>query len=226
MTIDGPRVGLRERKRAATRARIAQTAMTLFQERGFDDVTIAEIADAADVSKVTVFNHFHRKEDLFFDRLPEAHALLETAVTERADGTSPLAAVRELLLDLVRQRHPFAPAGDPGYDAFLRIVASSPALIARAREAVAELEDHLGRLLAEAGAPMADADRSSPDGAAEPRLAAALVTAAYSTIYRETARRQLAGEPTEALLVDHEARVVDAFARLDRAVSARDRAQS
>lgn len=212
------RPGLRERKLAETRRRIADVAMALFLERGFDDVTIAEIADAAEVSKVTVFNHFHRKEDLFFDLLPEAHGLLETAVVGRAPDVTPFAAVQDLLLDLVRSRHPFAPAGNKEYNDFLRVAASSPVLIARAREAAAELEDHLARLFTEAGGPFAGAGGRSPGGAADPRLAAALVASAYGTIYRETARRQLAGEPTRRLLADHEARVRDAFERLDRAL--------
>ncbi len=219
VTVSQPRPGLRERKRAAMHERIAETAMRLFVARGFDDVTIAEIAEAAEVSKVTVFNYFPRKEDLFFDLLPEAHALLETAVAARAPGTTPLAAVRELLLDLVDRRHPFAPAGeDAHYNDFLRIASSSPVLIARAREAAAELEDHLARLFADAGGPLADADGRTPAGAADSRLAAALITATYGTIYRETARRQLAGEAADALLADHEVRVIDAFSRLERAI--------
>ncbi|MEZ3160821.1 TetR family transcriptional regulator [Microbacterium sp. BWT-B31] len=221
MSISQPRPGLRERKRAATRQHIAETAMAMFLARGFDEVTIAEIADAAEVSKVTVFNYFPRKEDLFFDLLPEAHSLLEAAVAVRGQETTPLAAVRALLLDLARRRHPFAPAGDGSYDGFLRVVSSSPVLIARAREAAAELEDHLARLFADAGGPLADAERRSPEEAADARLAAALVAAAYATIYCETARRQLAGEPAEALLADHASRVDDAFDRLERAISAR-----
>lgn len=223
MTTTSPRPGLRERKRAATRKRVADTAMRLFLERGFEQVTIAEIADAADVSKVTVFNYFPRKEDLFFDLLPEAHELLETAMATRAPDTTPLAAVRELLLDLVRRRHPFAPAGeDPRYNDFLRIASSSPTLVARAREAAAELEDHLARLFADAGGPLTDSRGDSPGGTADARLAAVLVTAAYGAIYRETARRLLAREPATELLADHEARVIDAFDRIDRAVRPAD----
>ncbi|TIV74470.1 MAG: TetR family transcriptional regulator, partial [Mesorhizobium sp.] len=57
----------RARKRLATRKAISDTATRLFMERGFDHVTVDEIAEAADVGRMTVFNHFPRKEDMFFD---------------------------------------------------------------------------------------------------------------------------------------------------------------
>jgi AcrR family transcriptional regulator len=67
-------VGLRESKKLETRREIADTAMRLFVERGFDHVTVAEVAAAARVSVKTVFNYFPTKEDLFFDELPERQA--------------------------------------------------------------------------------------------------------------------------------------------------------
>lgn len=60
--------GLRERKKWETRRRISDVATGLFFARGFDNVTIAEVAEAAGVSRMTVFNYFPRKEDLFLDR--------------------------------------------------------------------------------------------------------------------------------------------------------------
>src|SRR5436305_1921691 len=64
-------VGLREWKKARTRREIAGSAMQLFAQRGFDHVTVAEVAAAAGVSEKTVFNYFPTKEDLFFDEVPE-----------------------------------------------------------------------------------------------------------------------------------------------------------
>ena len=75
--------GLRERKKRATHQAISNVATGLFLERGFDEVTVAEIAEAANVAKMTVFNYFPRKEDLFFDREEEGRVLLR--VLSRSD---------------------------------------------------------------------------------------------------------------------------------------------
>ena len=84
----------RTRKRLATRQRISDIASRLFVERGFDQVTVDEIAEAADVARMTVFNHFTRKEDMFFDLDEEAREDLLTALQKRDPGTSPIEAVR------------------------------------------------------------------------------------------------------------------------------------
>src|SRR4051794_16595025 len=145
-----PPRGLRERKRIETRQRIADIATIMFAQRGFDAVTVAQIATAADVSKVTVFNYFPRKEDMLFDRAPEAEAMLVDAVEQRAPGQTPVAAVRTLLVDLARAGHPLLGVG-PNYAAFQRIVLASPTLVGRVREAVDELEDGLTELFTKAG---------------------------------------------------------------------------
>jgi AcrR family transcriptional regulator len=90
--------GLRERKKAATRQAISDIATRLFQERGFEQVTVAEIAEAAGVSVKTVFNYFGSKEDLFFDRADELLGAMLTALRERPPGVSPTAALRPGLL--------------------------------------------------------------------------------------------------------------------------------
>ena len=81
---DGPAAqpGLRERKRLRTRREISDVATRLFVERGFERVTLAEIAEAADVSVKTIFNHFGSKEELFFDRVDEVRARFESTVTD------------------------------------------------------------------------------------------------------------------------------------------------
>lgn len=86
--VDAATAGRRERKKAATRAAILEAATTLFLARGFDAVTVREIADAADVSPKTVFTHFPHKEALVFSDEGERHERLIAAVSGRMAGTS------------------------------------------------------------------------------------------------------------------------------------------
>jgi AcrR family transcriptional regulator len=88
--------GLRERKKRAARAAIAATARRLFAERGFDAVTVAEVAAAADVSEKTVFNHFPTKEDLAFAGREEGIAQFVAAIAEREAGSSVLDVFRAM----------------------------------------------------------------------------------------------------------------------------------
>lgn len=85
--------GRRERKKAATRKAISDAATLLFVERGFDNVSIREIADKADVSPTTVFAHFPQKEALVFDEDDEQRELLVAVVRDRPAGTSISAAL-------------------------------------------------------------------------------------------------------------------------------------
>lgn len=203
-------MGLRERKKRQTAQLISDVASALFIQRGFDNVTVAEIAEATGVSTKTVFNYFPRKEDLFLDRFPEAVDLMTKAVLERPEGEEPEAALRRLFLGLLERRHPLAGVG-PGYERFWRVVAESPALRARARELAEETEDVLAGLFAEAwGAAAADP---------LPRMAAALVAAAYRTVYLTGLRRLLAGDSVETVLSDHVALLNHAFDAVDQALA-------
>ncbi|WP_255658720.1 TetR/AcrR family transcriptional regulator [Actinoplanes sp. L3-i22] len=176
-------MGLRERKKRQTRELISGIATMLFGQRGFDAVTVAEVAEAAGVSQKTVFNYFPRKEDLFLDRLPDLIDLVTRAVRGRPEGATVLAAVRGVVLDLLREGHPLSAYPEPTHVAFYRVVVGSPALQARAREFVQELEDLLTTMYAEAPAPGASAG-----------FAAAVTVAAYRSVYFSTAARLLAGE--------------------------------
>src|SRR3712207_780410 len=89
-----PIEGLRERKKRAAREGIAATARRLFAERGFDAVTVAEIAAAADVSEKTVFNHFATKEDLAFAGREERLKRLLADIGQRPSGASVLDVFR------------------------------------------------------------------------------------------------------------------------------------
>ncbi|MGW7523982.1 TetR/AcrR family transcriptional regulator [Streptomyces sp. NPDC054783] len=195
---------LRERKKRATRQRISDIATGLFVERGFDAVTVAEVARAADVSAMTVFNYFPRKEDLFLDRIPEAVELFATAVRERTPDETPLAALRRLALRLLDRQHPLSGVGET-FLPFWRTVIASPALRARAREGVEEVERALSEALAGTGVP-------------DPHLLAALTVAAYRTVYVTSACRLLAGDRVEEVARDHRMRLESAFGALERMV--------
>ncbi|GAA0676105.1 TetR/AcrR family transcriptional regulator [Kitasatospora atroaurantiaca] len=199
---------LRERKKQQTRLRISEAATALFIARGFDEVSVAEVAEAAEVSKMTVFNYFPRKEELLLDRVPEAIELVTTAIRGRAPGRSPLDALHALVLDLAERRHPLSGIGDT-MPAFWRTVLDSPALRAYAREALEQLEDHLARLIAE--------EPGRLPGEEEARFAAALGMTACRTVFTATARRILAGEPADAVAADHRAFTDRVFAAVARA---------
>ena len=189
-------MSLRERKKAETRQRIADLATPMFVERGFDNVTINEIAEAAGVSKVTVFNYFPRKEDIFFDRFPQVRELFTEAVEGRHADETPVAALRRLFVRLAEEGHPIGGFRDR-YLNFWRTVLDSPALRARAREAIYEFAAHLAGLL------------TGIDP--HPRLSATVVLAAFRAVFTETAARMLAGEKAADVLADHLAAVHHAF---------------
>ena len=167
--------GLRERKKRATRQLISDLATRLFAERGFENVTVDEVAAAASVSKMTVFNYFPRKEDLFFDRGDEAQVMLRGALEQRG-RRSPLAALRALAEGLVEQRH-FSVEITADAARFWRTVAASPALRARAREIAEEVERDLGQMLA--------TSVGAPPGDSTARLLAALLVGAWRVALRE-----------------------------------------
>jgi AcrR family transcriptional regulator len=183
-----------ERGGPQTRARIAEVAARLFLERGYDTVTVAEVAREAGVSSVTVFNHFPRKEDLFLDRAVDAVELLRSAVRDRAPGVDVLASLRDVTLRLFDARHPLSGVNDRSIP-FFRTVAASPALLARAREIASDLR----RTLAE------ELERD-PTFAGDGTLLAAFFIAGYGTVMVATARRLIAGESPSAVVDDHRAR--------------------
>jgi AcrR family transcriptional regulator len=150
--------GLRDRKKRRTRQAISDIATRLFFERGFEAVTLADIADAAEVSVKTIFNHFGSKEDLFFDRADEFRASIVETIADRPPGTTVLAAMRKLL---VENLVPFVGAGweglpEPGeingFRAYLATQDRSPALRARRLTMMEEVGDLLtGVIAAELG---------------------------------------------------------------------------
>lgn len=122
----------RSRKRLATREDISEAATRLFYERGFDRVTVDEIAEAADVGRMTVFNHFPRKEDMFFDRDEEAREILREAVRQRDHRVAPIEALHLLVHRLVAEQNPYVEFSARTQQ-FGETIAGSETLKARAR---------------------------------------------------------------------------------------------
>src|SRR5919201_2892682 len=147
----GMEMGLRERKKQQTRQLIADTAWRLFADRGFEQVTVAEVARQAQVAVATVFNYFPTKEDLFYSRLETFGARLVDAVAARPPGEPALAAFRRRLLDtggLLAQ----VEAGDRQALERLRtvhrVISASSSLLAREQRALARTAGALAALLA------------------------------------------------------------------------------
>jgi AcrR family transcriptional regulator len=134
----------RIRKRLVTRQAISDIATRLFFERGFDRVTVDEIAKAADVARMTVFNHFPRKEDMFFDQDQEAREVVLNAVRTRDPGTPPIETLHALAHQLIAEDRPILRFSD-GSRRFVETVLASEALQARARE----IRDEVARSLAD-----------------------------------------------------------------------------
>lgn len=135
--------GRRERKKAATHQALADAALRLFLERGYDDVGVREIADAADVSTTTLQKHFPSKESLVFDRDTDIEEALIAAVRDRPRGTSVLAALREHTLARVERG-----AAADGAAEFMTLVRSTPALSDYWHRMWMRHEDALTRVLA------------------------------------------------------------------------------
>ena len=125
--IDG-----RSRNRLATRESISDAATQLFMERGFDDVTVDEIAEAAKVGRMTVFNHFPRKEDMFFDRDEEIRETVRATLRQRDRGMSPIEALRLLAHRLVEEESPYVDFSSMS-QRYIETIERSETLKARAR---------------------------------------------------------------------------------------------
>jgi AcrR family transcriptional regulator len=144
-------VGLRELKKRQTRERIAEAAQLLFAERGFDRVTVADVAREAQVAPATVFNYFPTKEELFFGPLEVFGERLVEAVRGRPAGRTVLAAFREHVEGtgglLARIADGDADAAEQ-LRTMNRVIAQSPALLASERRTLALATAALADLIA------------------------------------------------------------------------------
>lgn len=124
-----PGPGLRESKKARTRRQLAATALELFLERGFDEVSVADVAAAAEVSKPTLFRYFPSKEDLILHRFADHQDEAARLVRARPADWTPVRALREHFLTALRERDPITGLSDqPDVVAFQGLLYSTPSL--------------------------------------------------------------------------------------------------
>jgi AcrR family transcriptional regulator len=164
-TIRG-RPGLRERKKQQTRETIERAALKLFDEQGYDQTTLDEIADAADVSRRTIFAYFESKEDILFCDEPGYIEKVKEMLEQRPPGATTVDALREFLSSVPL----------PDAEALLRkkIVAANPDLHMKMRAHVAALEPVLAESIAK--------DLGAGPDDVRPPLIAASMTAAFTTV--------------------------------------------
>jgi AcrR family transcriptional regulator len=159
--------GLRERKKQQTRGTIARVALELFAERGYEETTLAEIAEAADISPRTIFAYFDSKEEILFCEAPAQLEELRRALAQRPEGSTTIDALRDLLSSI----------GPPDELAMLRkqVIRDSPSLNRKLRARVAELEPVLAESFAK--------DLGSDPDDIRAVLIAASATAAFKAVH-------------------------------------------
>ncbi|MFF3532149.1 TetR/AcrR family transcriptional regulator [Streptomyces rubiginosohelvolus] len=198
---DGPTpVGLRERKKRLTYQAVSDAAITMFLERGFDKVSVAEVAAAADISKPTLFRYFPAKEDLVLHRFADHEDEAARVVTGRAPDDTPLDALRRHFLDGLDRRDPVTGLCDvPQVLAFLRLLYGTPSLVARLHAYQGRSEAALARALG---------------GGLSDRLAAGQIIAVLRILALENWRRIDAGESADRVYAGAVQAAEEAFVQL------------
>ncbi|MFD5585072.1 MULTISPECIES: TetR/AcrR family transcriptional regulator [unclassified Streptomyces] len=174
--------GLRERKKRQTRQYISDVATGLFLERGFDAVTVAEIADAANVSVNTVYNYFPAKEDLFLDRSAGVVDRLARWVRGRDVGESAARAVLRELREEVEAVSPRVGLME-GYSRFMRVIHEAPTLRSRLWMLQQDSHDNLRAALAD--------ETGAAAGDPLPDLMAGQICWIYETVFASIGREML-----------------------------------
>jgi AcrR family transcriptional regulator len=202
---------LRERKKQQTRRLIAETARRLFAERGFESVTVAEVAREADVSQATVFNYFPTKEDLFYSGLEAFEQALLAAIRQREPGESVLDAFGRFVLEPRGLLAETDPEATEHLAALTRAITASPALLAREQRIFDQYTASLAALLAEETGVSADA--------VEPRVAATALLGVHRALI-EYSRSQIAAGVRNPLLARRvRAQGREALALLERGLA-------
>ncbi|MCP9208827.1 TetR/AcrR family transcriptional regulator [Streptomyces sp. NEAU-Y11] len=182
--------GLRERHKRRTRLRITETAVTLFVERGFDQVTVAEVAEAAEVSVNTLYKYFPAKEDLVLPPDQASPERLADIVRQRGSGQSAARAVLGRLREEVRRRDRAVGLSE-GYGRFFAMMRAAPTLLARLEDLGSRMTDALAAVLAEETG-------AAPDDPL-PRVMATQISCNHALVYAEIGRRTTAGEPPDTI---------------------------
>jgi AcrR family transcriptional regulator len=188
MEISGLSPGLRERKKQKTRDTITKVALELFAERGYEQTTIAEIADAAEVSPRTIFAYFPSKEDILFCDLPEIQERLAQALEQRPEGVTALDTLRDFILG--------SPVLGPNELIRKRIVAGEETLRRNERARQAPFEQLMIEAIAK------DLNTGADD--IRPRIAAAALIAAFSAV-----RERDPDKPLEPISPEHAVGIID-----------------
>lgn len=197
------KTGLRERKKRLTYQAVSEAAISLFLERGFDKVSVAEVAAAADISKPTLFRYFPAKEDLVLHRFADHEDEAARVVAGRPAGTTPLQALRRNFLDGLDRRDPATGLNDdPQVLAFHRLLYGTPSLVARLYAYQGRSEAALARAL----------DPGTPVTA---RLAAGQIIAVLRILAEENWRRMDTGESAGQVHGDAVAAAGLAFVQLE-----------
>ncbi|MEV7612108.1 TetR family transcriptional regulator [Streptomyces sp. NPDC089799] len=198
--------GLREAKKLRTRRLLAATAMELFLERGFEAVSVADVAAAAEVSKPTLFRYFPTKEDLVLDRFADHQDEAARIVRARPEGVGPVEALHRHFIGALRERDPITGLNDhPDVVAFQQLLYSSPGLSARIAHYTAREVELLAEAL-ESGA-----GYETPFAA---RLAALCLVTARHELGKENWRRIAAGRSADECHADAVADADRAFGML------------
>ncbi|KAA5832840.1 TetR family transcriptional regulator [Saccharopolyspora hirsuta] len=177
-------LGLRERKKQRTRETISNTAIALFIEHGFDPVSITQVADAAEVSRRTLFSYFPAKEDLVVHRFADHEDESARVVRARPADQTPLDALRANFLDGLRRHDPITGISDnPEVIAIYELILDTPALYAR----IVRFFENSERMLVAA---LRETD-DLPELTA--RLIAAQISAVQRTLALDNFRRAVAG---------------------------------
>ncbi|MGP3986141.1 TetR/AcrR family transcriptional regulator [Streptomyces sp. 3N207] len=207
--------GLRERKRQRTYRAISDAAVALFLEKGFDAVSVSEIAEAAEVSKPTLFRYFPAKEDMALYRFADHEDEAARVVAGRGEGVRPLTALEDHFLAGLQARDPVTGLCDaPEVLAFHRLLYGTPSLVARLHSYTARSEQALAARLAEETATDKDASADQDASALTAQLAAGQIVTTQRVLAMANWRRISQGASADSVFESASEDARHAFALL------------